>query len=413
MSRFRRRRGRDRQRRLAGPLLHLVARALVGEEAGGDLADRVALPERAQRPRVGHLADHCVVQLPALAQRHDGVEHLRAHDGDHPLLALGDHDLPRLHALLAQRHAVEVQVDAGVARHLGERRRKPGGAAVLQALDEPRLDQLDRDLDQLLARERVAHLHRRALVVVVPAQLGAREHGRAADPVAPRGGAVEHDEVARPGRTGPREPVGGDEPDAHRVHEHVVGVDVVEASLAADGGDADAVAVVADSLDGAVEAPVAVGEAQPVQEGDRPGAHRDDVAEDPAHPGRGALEGLDRRGVVVALDLEADGFAVAEIEHARVLTGALQDTFTRGGKSFQKESRMLVAAVLRPEEREHRQLEVVRLALEQLDDARKLSVRETESPVQRGIVDRVFRHVRQVVHSSREGRRRPPRCRMV
>jgi hypothetical protein len=44
---------------------------------------------------------------------------------------------------------------------------------------------------------------------------------------------------------------------------------------------------------------------------------------------------------------------------------------------------MLVAAVLRPEEREHRQLEVVRVAAEQLADAVELSVRQAESAVER------------------------------
>ena len=62
----------------------------------------------------------------------------------------------------------------------------------------PRLDELDRDLDQLLAGERVADLHGRPLVGVVLAELLAREHRRAADPVASRRRAVEDDEVARP-----------------------------------------------------------------------------------------------------------------------------------------------------------------------------------------------------------------------
>jgi hypothetical protein len=44
---------------------------------------------------------------------------------------------------------------------------------------------------------------------------------------------------------------------------------------------------------------------------------------------------------------------------------------------------MLVAAVLRPEQREDREFEVVRLALEQLADARELAVGETERPVER------------------------------
>jgi len=57
---------------------------------------------------------------------------------------------------------------------------------------------------------------------------------------------------------------------------------------------------------------------------------------------------------------------------------------------------MLVAAVLRPEQREDRELEVVGLPLEQLDDVRVLGVGEAER-----LVKRPFRDSRQVVESSR------------
>ncbi len=53
---------------------------------------------------------------------------------------------------------------------------------------------------------------------------------------------------------------------------------------------------------------------------------------------------------------------------------------------------MLVAAVLGPEQREDRELEVVRVALEQLGDALELAVREPERAVQR-----LFRNLRQGV----------------
>jgi hypothetical protein len=49
---------------------------------------------------------------------------------------------------------------------------------------------------------------------------------------------------------------------------------------------------------------------------------------------------------------------------------------------------VLVAAVLRPEEREHCQLEVVRLAREQRDDTVELPVGEAEGAVQRLFRDR-------------------------
>ena len=56
---------------------------------------------------------------------------------------------------------------------------------------------------------------------------------------------------------------------------------------------------------------------------------------------------------------------------------------------------MLVAAVLGPEQREDRELEVVGLAPEQVDDPGELTVREPERPVDReilrgGILQRLF-----------------------
>jgi hypothetical protein len=48
---------------------------------------------------------------------------------------------------------------------------------------------------------------------------------------------------------------------------------------------------------------------------------------------------------------------------------------------------VLVAAVLRPEKRENRELEVIGVAREQLDDARVLGVGEAERLVQRLIGD--------------------------
>jgi hypothetical protein len=70
---------------------------------------------------------------------------------------------------------------------------------------------------------------------------------------------------------------------------------------------------------------------------------------------------------------------------------------------------MLVAAVLGPEKREDRELEVVRLALEQLDDALQLPVGQPESTVYWDRVQWLGGDSGQVVQSSREARRQPPR----
>src|SRR5262249_56364473 len=97
---------------------------------------------------------------------------------------------------------------------------------------------------------------------------------------------------------------------------------------AADRRAAEAVAVPADPRDDAVHeltrlSLVELAEAQRVEDRDRPRSHREDVAQDAAHAGRGALERLDERGMIVALDLEDHGPAVADVDRARVLTRPL------------------------------------------------------------------------------------------
>src|SRR5207245_3888432 len=134
-------------------------------------------------------------------------------DRDAALLALGAHDLPRLHPLLAQGDAVEPDVDPVLRGHLRQGRGEARSAAILQRLDEAALGELQRDLDQLLPRERVADLNGGALVRVALAELGAREHGRAADAVAAGRRAVEHDEVARAARRRALDASGGEQAD--------------------------------------------------------------------------------------------------------------------------------------------------------------------------------------------------------
>src|SRR3954447_19518020 len=99
-----------------------------------------------------------------------------------------------------------------------------------------------------------------------------------------------------------------DQPDAHGVDQAVLLVGVLEVDLAPHRGDADRVAVVADAGHGLLEqvararGAAHLAEAQGVEDRDRPRADREDVAQDAADAGGGALERLDRAGVVVRLD---------------------------------------------------------------------------------------------------------------
>jgi hypothetical protein len=94
--------------------------------------------------------------------------------------------------------------------------------------------------------------------------------------------------------------------------------------------------------------------------------------------------------MVVALDLEGDRLPVAQIDHAGVLSRPLEDARAGAREPLEEQRGVLVATVLRPQQREDRELEVVRLALEQLADAVELPVGETERAV-----ERLFRDLRQ------------------
>jgi len=99
--------------------------------------------------------------------------------------------------------------------------------------------------------------------------------------------------------------------------------------------------------------------------------------------------------MIVRLDLEGDGEPVAEVEDARVLARALEDTLAGGGQAAQEQPGVLVPAVLRPEEREDGELEVVRVAAEKLPDSFRLPAGQTE-----GAVERLLSDLRQAIQSS-------------
>jgi hypothetical protein len=94
--------------------------------------------------------------------------------------------------------------------------------------------------------------------------------------------------------------------------------------------------------------------------------------------------------MIVRLDLERDRLALAEVDHAGVLARPLEHALTRRRQTLQERRRVLVAAMLGPQQREDRELEVVRLAFEKTPDPLELAVGEPERAVQR-----LFRNLRQ------------------
>ena len=285
---------------------------------------------------------------------------------------------------------VEVDADLALGGHLGRGGGEPGGAEVLQRDEQVAVEQLERALEQLLLLERVADLDRRALGGVELAELGGGEHRRAADAVAARARAEQEHDVAdaRGGRAD--QAVLVDQPEAHRVDEAVLLVGVLEVDLAAHGGDADRVAVVADPGDRLLEQVARarrrldLAEAQGVEDRDRPRADREDVAQDPADAGGGALERLDRARVVVRLDLERAREPAADDTAPAFSPGPSSSFPPSTGSVAQQPLGVLVGAVLRPHQPEDGELDLVGLALHVLDDEVVLVVREPELAVAGG-----------------------------
>src|SRR5207247_543150 len=132
-------------------------------------------------------------------------------------------------------------------------------------------------------------------------------------------------------------------------------------NIAADCGDAYAVAVRRDTGDDAVEkvaipSRVERTEAEGVEDRDGSCTHCENVADDAADSGRGALERLDRARVVMRLHLHGDCEAIADVDDPGVLTRPLKHPGRLCGEELEQRLRILIAAVLAPHGAEHAEL---------------------------------------------------------
>ena len=169
---------------------------------------------------------------------------------------------------------------------------------------------------------------------------------------------------------------------AQRVDQRIALVTGVKHRAAADIWQAKRVAVAAHAAHHAVHHARRVGvgylaKAQFIHDGDRPRAHRQDVAHDAADPRGRALVRLHIRRVVVALDLEGHGPAVADVDDPRVLADAHHEVFLHGvggllAKLLEVHLRRLIGTVLRPHHRIHREFRVRGAAAKQFADLRVL-----------------------------------------
>ena len=138
-------------------------------------------------------------------------------------------------------------------------------------------------------------------------------------------------------------------------------------------------------------------EAQRVHGGDGPRSHREYIAQDAADAGRRALIGFDVGGVVVALHFEDQRIAVANVDHACILTRSANYLRTLGRQSAQPFLRRLVGTMLIPHRREDTQFGQRRRPAQKVQDA--LILVGVQAVVRdKAIVDFRFGHVAQRSH---------------
>ncbi len=203
-----------------------------------------------------------------------------------------------------------------------------------------------------------------------------RGEGGSVETVAAGVGADEHDQVAYARCLGSHDAVGRHDADTHGVDERIARERWVEENFTADGRDAQAVAVSADSGDHVFEQ-VSISrliegtEAQRVQDCNWARAHGENVAHDAAHTSGGAFIWFDRAGMIVRFDLEHRGEPIADVDGAGIFPWSLQDPIGSGGQPAEDRAGVFVPAMLAPHRAEHAKLNRGWLAgFEELENAR-------------------------------------------
>ena len=365
-------RGRGRRRLDPGAVIFRRAGGQLGQRQVGH--DHIAMND--QEAVLGDgLSDDGEVQVPFLEDRPRLGLLLGLQHHQHPLLGFRQHHLVGGHVGFALGHAVQDQLDpqAALVAHLDRRTGQARGPHVLDRDHRARRHQLKARFQQAFLGERIADLHGGTLVLDRVIELGAG-HGRAADAVAPGLGAQIDDGHADARGRRIEDLVGIRQARRKRVDQAVAVIAGVETDLSADVRHAEGVAIGADPLDHALDQMRGLGvigapEGQRVHRRDRARAHGEDVTQDAAHAGRRALMGFDIAGMVVALHLEDHRLTVADIDHARVLSGTADHLGAIDGQGTQPFLGRLVGTVLVPHGAEDAQFGEGRFAPDDLQDA--------------------------------------------
>ena len=358
-----------------------VERGFVGELARGDFdGDIVAFADAHHAVVVDH-ADVGVGEIPFFKDGADFVFLAFFDDDEHAFLGLGEQDFVGGHAGLAFRHEVDIDFNAcaatagGFAGRAGE----ACGAHVLDTRDAAAGEEFEAGLEKEFFAEGVADLYGRSVFLGFLGEFAGSEGGAGEAVTTGFGSDIEN---------GISHALGGsacdllmlEDAEAEDIDERITRVAVVEIDLAADGRDANAIAVVGDAIyhageetavgGGLLGVAANIAEAEGIHREHRAGAHGEDIADDAANAGGCALEWLDGARVVVALHLECDGPSIADVDDAGIFLARLHEHARAGdGEFFQLELRIFVRAMLTPHDGENAEFGEVGLASEDGFDA--------------------------------------------
>ena len=228
-------------------------------------------------------------------------------------------------------------------------------------------------LQQQLLQERIAHLHVRPLLLGALAELLAG-HGGPVDAVASGLGSHVDHRVPLAGGLGVKNLVAPHQPQSKGVHQRVLRIAGLELGFAAQVRHAKTVAVRSYPADHAFQDRMIAMHRGPIRgirdrpkpqrihDRQRPCAHGEDVPQDAADAGGRALKRLNERRVVVRLDLEGAGPAVANVDDAGVLARPLHHQLAARGQPLQMHARRFIRTMLAPHHAENAQLSKPRLA---------------------------------------------------
>ena len=286
--------------------------------------------------------DHSRLQTPTAEALHQGLFATGLDHKQHPLLRLRQQELVGRHALFAGRNTIEIQFHTKppFGGHLGTTAGQPRSPHVLRCDHIAAGEGLQTGFDQSLLQEGITHLNGRTIIQGIGTELSAGKAG--APHTVPAGGAAHvNDGIADALGTGFDDVLGLHQPEGHGIHQGVTGVGGVKGHLTPHGGHPDAIAVMGDaghhSLNQAHIGRILQGtETQRVQQGDGPGPHREDVAQDSPHTRGRPLKRFNGGRVVVALDLEGESMALAQVHHTSIFAGTHENPRPFGGKTAQQ-----------------------------------------------------------------------------